>query len=69
VRGPCGRHDDIARPGIERLVFDRPAHPAGAHDDHVILRGVVHVHLLDLSDRVSHEVNLDVVEPDAFVLS
>jgi hypothetical protein len=60
----------MTSPGsASRLVFDRPAHPAGADDDHVILRGVVYMHLLHLPDRVGHEVNLDVVEPDAFVLS
>jgi hypothetical protein len=35
----------------------------------VILRRIVGVHLLDLSDGVRHEVDLDVVEPDAFVFA
>src|SRR5205085_7424091 len=69
VRRPRGRDDDVTRPGVEALVFDRPAHATGAHDDDVVLRRVVRVHLLDLSDRVRHEMDLDVVEPDPFVLA
>src|SRR5437899_8116600 len=61
--------DHVARPGVEALVFDRPAHSAGADDDYVILRGIVRVRPLDLAHRMRHEVHLDVVEPDAFVFA
>jgi hypothetical protein len=33
--------DDVASPGVETLILDRPAHPAGTHDDHVILLRVM----------------------------
>src|SRR5205823_6614952 len=69
VRDPCRRHDHVARPGVEGLVLDGPAHPARAHDDDVILRRLVDVHLLHLPDRMGHQVDLDVVEPHAFVLA
>ena len=68
MRDSGWRNDDVTRPGVERMVLDRPPHPARAHDDHVVLRRVVHVHLLHLPDGVSHEVDLDVIEPDALVI-
>src|SRR5919206_856616 len=68
VRHARRRDDDVARAGVEAFVLDRPAHPARAHDDDVVLRRVVDVHLLDLPDRVGHEVHLDVVEPNALVV-
>jgi hypothetical protein len=37
------------------------------HDGDVVLRWVVHVHLLHLTDGMRNEVELDIVEPDPFV--
>jgi hypothetical protein len=62
MRCPRGGDDDITCLGREGLVLDRPPHPAGAHDDDVILRRIMGVHRLDLPDGVRHEVDLDVVE-------
>ena len=66
---PGGCDDDVARPGVEALILDRPAHAARANDDDMILRRVVHVHLLDLPYRVGNEVNFYMIEPDAFVFT
>jgi hypothetical protein len=60
VSDPGRRNDHVAWARVERLVFDRPAHPTGANRDHVVLRRIVHVHLLDLPDGVGDEVDLDV---------
>src|SRR5262245_25651243 len=62
------RHDHVAGPGVEALSLDRPAHAPGADRDHVTLRRIVDVHLLDLAGWVGDQVNLEVVEPDALVL-
>ena len=69
MRRPGGRDDDVAWLGVDALILDRPTHTPRAHDDHVILWRVVHVHLLDLPGGVRDEVDLDVVEPDAFVFT
>jgi 3-(3-hydroxy-phenyl)propionate hydroxylase len=67
--GDAGRcDDDVSRLCVERLVFDRPSHPSRTHDDHVVLRWIVDVHLFHLTRGVRDEVNLDMVEPGAFVL-
>ena len=64
-----GRGDDhVARSGFQALAVDGPAHPARAHDDDVVLRRVVGMRLLHLAHRVRDEMDLDVVEPHAFVL-
>jgi hypothetical protein len=68
VPDPGAYGDRVARPSIERFVFDGPAHASGADGDHVVLRRIVHVRLLDLPDGVGDRVDLDVVEPDALVL-
>ena len=68
MRNTGRRHDHIAGSGVEALALDRPAHPAGADGDDVILRRVVDVQLLDLADRVGDQVDLEMVEPDALVL-
>jgi hypothetical protein len=52
MRCPRGGDNDVARLGFEGLVLDRPPHPAGAHDDDVILRRIMGVHRLDLADGV-----------------
>src|SRR5262245_19726916 len=52
VRDSRGRDDYVAGVAVAALALDRPAHPAGANRDDVILRRVVDVHLLDLPDRM-----------------
>ena len=52
MRDSCRRDDHVPGTAVAAFALDRPAHPAGAHDDHVVLRRVVDVHLLDLADRV-----------------
>jgi hypothetical protein len=66
VCSPGRRDDHVAGFCVERFLLDRPAHSARAHDDHVVLWWV-RVHLLDLTDGMRDEVDLDVVEPNPLV--
>src|SRR5262249_27502391 len=68
VGDPGRSDDDVPRLRVERLILDLPPHPARADHDDVVLRRVVYMHLLHLTDRMGDEVDLDVIEPDPFVL-